>query len=485
MHVRRSLNSIAPKFVRDLVVLAGGQLAGKLIGLVVFAMLARTLRPEGYGAVEFVIGLAGFLAIAIDGGLGTIAVKRIGEDRERLPLLAVQIPLARLVIAVVAMPILVVAVEAFGPPSIPRGLALLFAGSLLFAAFNQEWLLQGCELMGLVATVQILRIAVFAAAIFMLVQSPADITAIGWAEIVAAAVASACYLGFQYTKVARERLSLALNGMWDLGRESAPIGIANFVWAAAQFLPLFLVGTVVGGAQIGWYAAAHRLVTSVSTFSYVYHFNLYPSLTRASSLGSEEFEQLVRASFRVMAWLSIGFALCISLAAPALLTGIFGAGFAPGATVLSILVWAVPVMFMSGHARLSLIVAGAQRRIPLAQCAGLATVAVTGAVLAMLLGARGAAIAAVAGNVAVWMVMQWFALRGNAKAPALMLAARPLTVAIVVGAAASIADTGWLTRTAGGGALYFVLMPLLDREFVPDLLRLAEVKSMTSRPRRT
>ena len=61
----RHLLARPPRFVRDLAILTGGQVVGKVIGLVVFAVLARTLDPAGYGAVEYVVGFAAFTAMAI------------------------------------------------------------------------------------------------------------------------------------------------------------------------------------------------------------------------------------------------------------------------------------------------------------------------------------------------------------------------------------------------------------------------------------
>jgi O-antigen/teichoic acid export membrane protein len=48
------------KFLRDLSVLVGGQIAAKLFGFLAFAYLARRLDPEAYGSVEFIVGLTGF-----------------------------------------------------------------------------------------------------------------------------------------------------------------------------------------------------------------------------------------------------------------------------------------------------------------------------------------------------------------------------------------------------------------------------------------
>ncbi len=476
--LRSLLTNGAPKFVRDLAILSGGQFAGKLIGLVVFAMLARTLDPEGYGALEYVVGLTAFFVTAVECGLGTIGVKRIARAREELPALAAEIPLTRLVIAILAIPLMIAGVEVFGSPAIPSGLVWLYAASLLFTALNQEWVLQSSELMSEVVVAQTLRALVFATAVFLFVRSSADVTAVGFAELGAVAVASIYCLWQQHFKVSPVRFSLSIPRMAILVREGTSVGLSHFVWSAAQFMPLFLLGSIVGAAQVGPFAAAQRLVMSVSTFSFVYHFNLYPSLTRAAADSDNELAKLLRISFRVTAWVSIGCALGFALSADLLLTSIYGERFAVGAPALAILVWVVPVMILSGHARWLLIVSDKQRCVLHAQIAGLVTIVLVGGPVIFHFRDVGAACTAVIGSIAVWIVSHRFALRLNASPPELSLFVKPLMLALLLGLAVQFAELGLLVKAVGGFVLFVVAAPLVDRDLVRDAIRLAQAKAI-------
>jgi O-antigen/teichoic acid export membrane protein len=467
----------APKLLRDFAYLAGGQLVGKVIALLVFAKLARTLDPEGYGAVEYVVGMAGFFAIAIGCGLGTIAVRKAAESREDLPRLAAEIPIVRLVIAAIAIPLMIGGVEAFGPAALPRTLVWLFAASLVFAAWNQEWALQSAELMAAVSFAQTLRVLVFAALVLLLVHGPGDVASVGWAELAAAVAVTVYYLAVQHYRITPVRISFSLQRMTRLVREGVAVGLSQFVWSAAQFAPLFLVGSIVGGADAGWYAAAQRLVTSIVAFSFIYHFNLYPALARAAVAGTAVLAELLRISFRVTGWLSIALALGLALGATPILTTIFGGRFAVAAPALAILLWVIPITFLSGHARYSLIVAGAQTRVLFAQVAGLVTIALAGIPLVMAFGDVGAAIAGVAGSAAVWVTSHVLAVRMQTPSPQLLLVLRPSLLALAIGVAAEFAPMGPLAKAAAGVVLYSLLAPLLDRFLLPDFIKLAHAKA--------
>jgi PST family polysaccharide transporter len=172
------------KLLVDLVVLSGGQLLSKVLGFAAFAYLARALGPRAYGSAEYVIGLATFFTMLVEFGLGPVAVRDISKDRERLPVLAANVPFARLGIVVFAVPALLLAARFSATRPDPM-LALLFALTLLVSPWKLEWLFQACEMMTSAAAAQVVRMAVFAAGAILLVKSGADLVLVGWVELAA------------------------------------------------------------------------------------------------------------------------------------------------------------------------------------------------------------------------------------------------------------------------------------------------------------
>jgi O-antigen/teichoic acid export membrane protein len=55
---------------RNLVLLYGAEMLGKVLGLVVFGYLGRTLLAARYGDLEFALGILFLLNLVIDAGLG-------------------------------------------------------------------------------------------------------------------------------------------------------------------------------------------------------------------------------------------------------------------------------------------------------------------------------------------------------------------------------------------------------------------------------
>jgi O-antigen/teichoic acid export membrane protein len=474
--VRRLLAGGGPKLLTDLAVLVGGQFGAMLVATAAFAILARELDPQTYGAVEYVVGLTALFGIAVEGGLATVGVRRVAQSRDDLPALATLIPLARMLVALAAIPLLIVAVELLGPAQASRTLVLLFAASLLLWAWNQDWLLQSVELMGQVALARMLRMLVFLTAVILLVHGPEDVAAVGLAELAGLGAAFIYYVGIQHFKVAAVRIVVSIGEITTLIREGAAIALTTFAWSAAQYMPLFLVGSLVGGAGVGLYAASQRIVTALSILSFVYYFNLYPTLARSVTIDGE-FARLLQVSFRVVAWGSIGLGLGLSLAASPLVSTIFGAQFADAAPALALLVWSIPATFLSGEARWALITLGEQRRVLYAQLAGLATIVAAGVPLILLFAEVGAAAAAVAGAIVVWIVAHAAARSVAAPLAPRTLVVKPVMVALACAAAVQLIDAGMLAKAVAAVALYAAAAPFADHSLLSDLSSLAHAKT--------
>jgi O-antigen/teichoic acid export membrane protein len=461
------------KFFRDLGVLVSGQIAAKVITFFAFAYLARRLDPEGYGSVEFIVGLTALCSTMTDFGLGTIGIRRAAAAPCETPILATQIPLLRFSLACIWALAMIIGVNAASDSPTLHGLALLYASSLMLGAWYQEWLLQSAALMAQVAFAQVLRASVFFLVIILLVLGSGDALLVGWGEIAAVAAAAAYALYVQQHRIAPIRLLASLK-TGGLIREAIPLGLSGVVWSAAQYAPLFLMGAIVGGSDLGIFAAANRLVISIATFSFVYHFNLYSAAARAAAEDHTRLAALLHNSFRVVAWTTIGGALGVSLAAAPILRIVFGPDFESAAPVLAIMIWTVPVMFLSGHTRWSLILAKLEQSVFFAQLSGLVTVGVLGFVLVHSFASIGSAAAALVGSLAVWGAAYVLALRKKVPTPPLSLAVRPLALASALGFCAQALALGPWVGTCAALIIYAFSAPFLDRALMSGAYMIAD-----------
>ncbi len=443
-----------PKLLQDLLSLLTGQAASMALGFAAFAYLARVLDPEAYGFVEYAIAVAALAAIVIECGAGNIAVRELAKRPEDGPTLATAVPLARLMLAMVVVPLAAVSTYLADLPPAASLLVWLYAFSAAGVAFKQDWVLQGYERMNQAAFAQPIRTGVFAVAVILLIDSDTGLAGIGAIEIASVAAISAFLIWAQYRWTVPFAFKLPFKEALYLIREGAAVGVSNGLWAFMLYTPVIMLTNLVGGAGPAWLGAAQRLMISTVTLSFIYHFNLYPVIARTIGRDRAAWGRVTQASCRLVAWGCIGFALGTVILRDEIMAFVFGAPFAAGGTALAILIWVFPLRTLTGHARWSLIAAGEQRFLLFAEIAGALVLLAVGFAVIPSSGAPGGAIALVSGILTSGIVTQFAINRKVAPLNLLRPAALPCAAAAAGFAAAETAGGPPLVQALVGMAIY-------------------------------
>jgi O-antigen/teichoic acid export membrane protein len=256
------------------------QVVSKGLAFVAFAWLARKLGASEYGAVEYAFGLATFAALAVEGGLGSVGVRRLAQGEQPAARLAALIPTAQTCIALVVVPAMI-AVRGRVRERRACGHARCHRrGQRPDVAVEAGMAVPGARKHDAARASQILRAAVFALGAVALVNGSSDVNRVGMLEIAAVAAATLYLMFVQARSIAPIRARVSRRELLDLGREAAPIGAAAIVWALIQYAPLLMLANMAGMVDTAYFGAAHRLGVSLVTFSWIYHFNFYPTIAQ-------------------------------------------------------------------------------------------------------------------------------------------------------------------------------------------------------------
>ena len=476
--IRNLTSANGPKLLRDLASLATGQLTSMAISFAAFAYLARVLDTESYGAVEYAIAVAALAAILIECGAGTIGVRELGKTKENARQMAADIPVARMLLALLIVPLVGLSVLVTDLSAEAQVLVWLFALSLFAAPLKQDWLLQGFERMSQASFALPIRTLVFAVGVFLFVQTTSDVIIIGFVEIASVTAMSVFFLWAQHRWTVPFSFTGSIRKPLYFLREGAAVGLSNTLWAFMLYAPMIMLTSLVGGAGPAWLGAAQRLVISLVTLSYVYHFNLYPVITRTVQNDPAAWDRIIRASARLVAWAAIGFALGTTLLRDHIMVFIYGDNFSDAGAVLAVLIWVFPLRMLTGHTRWSLIAAGHQRFLLYAEVAGATVLVVVGAIAIPAFGAIGAALSLPAGILTSGVITQFAIHRLVAPLSLLRPAAFPVAAAIAaIGGAEAVADDIFVQLPLG--LAIFGLAALFSvKQTLADLQTLGYAKSV-------
>jgi O-antigen/teichoic acid export membrane protein len=181
---------------------------------------------------------------------------------------------------------------------------------------------------------------------------------------------------------------------------SWPVSAAELTWGVQWYAGVILLGFLAAPSDVAWQSASLRLVLAIHTGVWLYLYVLLPGLARVVVADPDAWRRLVDASLRVTSWAGCWIALVVALAAETLLRTVFGDGFTASAPLLRVMIWVIPVAWMSGHLRYSLIAAEHPRKDCHAAFVGAATTVLLTLGLVPSLLSLGAGIALLCGTVA-------------------------------------------------------------------------------------
>lgn len=463
----------AAHVLRDLIALASAEVVAKVAGFVAFAALARVLSPEAYGGVELAVQIALALTMFVDFGLGPIGARRVASAPHDAARVAGEIATLRIALAVVAYGAAYAIAGRLAVSEEIRSLVRVVSLSVFAAPFVSSWLFQGLGRMRWVAGGQLLRMCVFAGLVLGFVHGDAQLARVGAAELTAMLALAGWYRLGEARSVGSRPLGAPLPRLRALAIEALPVGASRVTAALQQYAPTLLVAQLAGPADLAWFAAAHRLVTSLQAFVEIHLFNLYPQLVRAAERGAEAIPEAAATSLRVSAWLGCGVALALGAVAAPLLGLVFGSAFEAGANALALAAFSLPLALVGGHARFALLAAGRQRGELAAALAGAAVTLASAWAAVPLHGAAGAAASLAVGAATTWWAAHAIAHRHGIRMP-IAPSVRALAVALPLALASSRVPPGW--ELAGGASLLLAFGAsafALERGLARELARLA------------
>ena len=366
--------------------------------------LARRLGVAAFGLWTFALAVTGYPLALVEAGLTWIGTRDVAAHPDAArPLVRRIVPL-RLALALAGAIVVVVCAFTLTGPGDGRLVVILAGGSLVTMALTIDWVFYGLERRSIVAAVNVLRVAVFAAASFAVVRGASQVRIVPLLQASGeAAAAAVLWIAFARTASRHgsprgPRDDVPGGRMMDLVRQAAPLTLGQFMRALTLWSAVTILGLRTDTATVGQFGAAQRLTLLAGGFSTLYFYGYVPLASRAAMNGSAAIADLLRRSLRFTALATLAFAILATLLAGPIVQIAFGPAYAGAAPVLRILAWTIPISVLGGHFRHTLISLKETRLDLIAVAAGAVTTVLLNIVLTARFGLAGGAIAMVLGE---------------------------------------------------------------------------------------
>jgi O-antigen/teichoic acid export membrane protein len=343
----------------------------------------------------------------------------------------------------------------------------IFALSLPLQAIGVDWVFRALQKMHFSAGVQVLGAAMTLPLTLLFVHSANDALRIPAINLAVVAMSGGASV------IVARRLGLRYGLDFDVAAFRGHLAASIPLCASSLAITLYIqanyliLGGVRGEEEVGFYAAAARLTSALSTVHWLYYAAMAPALTSLYSQSTAQAAALLKESLRLTAVAGLGACVLGVSVADRLVPLVFGPTFTGGGAVLSVMLLSAAVVAI-GHNWAQMVIAAKRERLLLAStlAGGVCNLAVC-ALLVRPLGALGTAVANLAAEVLVHAVLLIFCWKrlGMAEVGAVGKPALAATVGLVV----AVAPLGVVSRAVLACSVYVALLVLTRALSVADV----------------
>jgi O-antigen/teichoic acid export membrane protein len=449
------------------------QALSALINVAGMVLLGGYLAAQGYGQYAFYYALVPLIAALSDLGVGVIITREVARDRALGPRYLGD---AILIKGTVSLALLLV-VAGSAPRLLPPAAALLVtlvtaAGLLDISQDIGVWLFRAHDRQDLEGFALIAGQVLWLAGIGLcsVLKLPvafaigASTLAFALRVLLAGGVLTrSLYLPVFAPDWARIRKLVA---------EGLPFGIAMFTVVLYGRAGVLLLKGLATDSEVAYFNIGYMLSQPLGFISSALSISAFPSLARRAQLGPAGIGPVLRKTIKYQIVMAMPIAVGLSLLAERVVPFLFHRGdFLAACGPLRVLSLGLPLIFLNLTSRYVLAALDAQRSYLLAIVLGLGVNVAVSSVLARPLGAVGACLGLLCGELAVFVSCQRTLRRHVGVATVLGELARPALAAAVMGLVVAWLRNGNLLIVTTTGALVYAGMLFVLRVFGLDELR--------------
>ena len=359
---------------RNALYLVLGQIVTTALGVLVSALLGRTLGPADFGLFYLVSTMTSFAFTFIEWGQSSYVIRQIAQRHAEAGRLLGGTVAFRAGSAVVVGAGAVLVTWLLGYDQRTSALlALMVAATLpLSCALASGFVFRSFERMDLDAIANILAGLLSAGVLIPVMLLGGGLFPVVLAEGVAGVFALlSCFVLLRRLPVGR--ITASVQTLREILVGGASLFSLQLAVVAQPYFDAIFLSKLAPAAAIGWYAAAARFLGTLLIPANVIGASLYPRLSQLFVYRPAEYTRVFRAGLRPLLWLGVLAAVGTWLFADIAISLVFGVrGYTPAISILKLFALLLPLLFVNTFVGSALIAAHKQRPLAVAKVASVA-----------------------------------------------------------------------------------------------------------------
>ena len=470
---------VSRRIARNTAIRVVAQASVKVLAVVLFAVLARTLGLVAVGQLAFALAVVQLVAPIAAMGIDRMSVRDMARDPGSIDRLWFDVLVLKAATTGVALGAAVGVVAATGRDGTTVALVALLATTMVtgVAIFSADAVFQAMERAELLALVTVPGGILNTAVALAILAAGGDILAVGIGMAVTGLLYAALAVAAVRRFAGRPAFRVRPRGWPRLARRSAAFGVQEVFGQLIFRFDTVLLGLVGTAVAVGEYGAAFRLLEATLFVAWALGTAVLPSYSTFPQRDGEDGAELslhrvYAGSVKGLLVLMLPMAVAFGVCAPAVLDLFYGDGFEGAAPLLRLLSAAI-VLYGIGHLAGLLVLVRRGGRVTVRYMGAVAVSHLAlCAILIPLYGATGAAVATLATEAVLAVSAVVLARRvGGWPHPVRDLLPPLLAGGIMAAVMVPVADRLWFALPLGAAA-FVVVLGLLEGRRTGANLRL-------------
>ena len=330
-------------------VMFSAQIMSSIIGFFFIMYTARYLGADGFGILSFALAFTGIFGVFADIGLHPVTVREVARDKSLAGKYLGNIGVIKIILVIITFGLIALTINLLGYPRQTIKVVYLIALSVMFISFTGMFnsIFQAFEKMEYVSVGRILNsIFLLSGALFAINQG---FSVVGFASLYF--FVSAIVFGYSTLVCVWKFVLPKVEVDWKFWKptlkEAYPFLLASIFSIIAFKIDIIMLSMMKGDVVVGWYSAAYKLIEVSMFIPAAFVGSIYPVLSNFHISSQESLKLTYQKSFKYLSIVGLPIAVGTTILADKIILIIYQSEFAQSIIALQILIWVIPIIFLT------------------------------------------------------------------------------------------------------------------------------------------
>lgn len=334
---------------KNTAVLFVSQILSYLLGFFATMYTARYLGATGFGIISLALSLTAIFNVFTDLGLNTLTVREVSRDQSLTNKYLVNTAAMKVIFSIITLIVVFLTVTVIGYPKEVCDVIYIIMISTIFTTFSGIFysLFQTRGKMEYQSIATTLNSILMFAGVILAMRYGLNIMAFASIYLISNGIIL-IYIFIEFIrKFFLPTMDIDLCFWKSTISEAWPLSLSAIFGSISFRIDTVFLSIMSTELIVGWYSAAYKIMEVLMFITVVYTTAIYPVLSRYYVSSKDSLRFAYQKSFKYLVIIGLPIATGITLLADKIILLIYQTNFIPSIVILQILVWTIPLSFLT------------------------------------------------------------------------------------------------------------------------------------------